>query len=178
MPAIPDFGSIPVTRLAVDLEAHRPWTPPPHLGDMMRRALVSGIYAVVPSRDQPRLLGGWFDDRSGPNRARPYALQVHAPAQPAEGDVTTVQLTFAGVVPEPQVLVDGLRFLADKGLSDDRVPHTLVGIHAWGATESDVHPRTAAGFPDPARLEDILDLPDQKLGGIRVRLPAPFTAPI
>lgn len=178
MPTVPHFGGIPVTRLRVDLVAHHAWTPPPHVGDMMRRALVSGIYAVVPERHQEHLLGGWFDDRSGPHRARPYALQVHAPVVPERGDVTQLDLTLAGRVPEPRVLLDGLRHLASKGLSDARVPHTVARIQAWGAVDADVDPQTGSGFPPAARLEDLLELPTRQVDGVLVRLRTPFTPPI
>ncbi len=178
MPRLPDLGHLPITRVRVELEALAPWTPPPHLGDMMRRALVSGMYAVVPGRDRGRLLGGWFDDRSGPDRGRPYALRVTPPDHADAGARTRLDLTFSGLIPEPDVLLDGLRFLAKKGLSEARVPHRVARVYVEGDTGADVDPQGGDPFPDPAPLESLLRLPARKVSAATVRFVTPFTPPI
>jgi len=170
-----DLRALPVTRLRVSLVAARAWEPPAHLGDMLRRALVSGVYAAVPSRHHADLLGGWFDDRTGAQRARPYALQVERPESVSPDIALVMGLTLVGVVPEPAALIAGIRQMATKGLGPDRVAHQVQAIDAEGAVSGPVDIDTCHGFPPPARLSDLLRRPPGPVRGVDVCFQTPFT---
>lgn len=174
-PDLGTLGHIPVTRLRVLLEPARTWTAPPHAGDLLRRALVSALYAVTPQRRQAAILEDWFDPRGGRARERPYALVAHIPDAPGPGAPVRLQLTLVGLVPDPPLVLEALQAMALKGLGDERVPHTITALEAWGATHQIFDPAAATGWPVPARLSDLLQFPPAPPRRARVHLMTPLS---
>ncbi len=173
----PSIARMPVRRVTATLISTAPWTAPAHPGDTLRRALVSGIYGAVPREHHRALLGGWFDVRRGSDRIRPYALDVDLPEVLEAGDTVRMELTLVGAIPEPSVLIHGLRAMAHKGLGDSRVPHELVRVHVQGAETVDVDLDDGAGFPAPVALGAVADVPVEPPAGVQVRFSAPYTDP-
>jgi hypothetical protein len=120
--------------------ADHPWRPPAHLGDLLRRAIVSGAHRCVAENGRSAELLEWLDPRDDPAPG----LALRAAVEGASGDeagfarVVRVELRVWGLPPQGVsaargLLLGALDEAARRGLGAGQVPQRVeVERATWG----------------------------------------------
>ncbi len=127
---------LPQTTVSARLVAARPWSGPAHLGDLLRRALVSAAHRRASAAGLSAELLDWLDPRG--EAAPGLALRVAAEGGPEGLRAVAVELRVwgappGGLGPARSLLLGALDEAGARGLSREQVPHAVeISRAIWG----------------------------------------------